>query len=464
MFPHKRIHCIGIGGIGISAIAKLLHAQGAMVTGSDAADSDIVQDLIARGIIVSTPVASEDVVVAAEAIVYSEAVPEDQAERVLARAKGIPEYAGGAFLALLTQKHKTICVAGTHGKSTTTAMIGLVLEAAGLDPTVIVGSKVPQFALGNVRVGKGEWLVLEADEYRKKFLQYKSQIAVVTSVETDHVDIYGSEKELTDAFAEFTGKVAADGAVVIHHDAATKIPAGTTRRLVYGTEEGNDVRVQGMVHSGLGQSGTVSLPGQADMPVDLAIPGSMNVENALAAFGVASVLGIDSTITAEALKNFRGIWRRFEVVGNAGPASYHGAEPRPIIISDYAHHPTAVRRTIEAARAAYPGQRIVAVFQPHQRSRTAALFADFVEACATADVAVLTDVYAVRGRDEEHPRATSEQLVTDINVKRPGLAHYGGTLAQTREKTAALLQAGDVVLVMGAGDVDEIARHLVRAP
>ncbi len=464
MFPHKRIHCIGIGGIGISAIAKLLHAQGAMVTGSDAADSEIVQDLIARGMIVSTPVASEDVVAAAEAIIYSEAVPEDQAERVLARTKGIPEYSGGAFLALLTKKYKTICVAGTHGKSTTTAMIGLVLEAAGLDPTVIVGSKVPQFALGNVRVGKREWLVLEADEYRKKFLQYQPQIAVVTSVETDHVDIYGSVKELVDAFAEFVGKVPGDGTLVIHHDAAEKIPAGTAHRVVYGTEEGNDVRAQGMVHSGLGQKGTVTLPSGTDIALKLSVPGTMNVENALAACAVASVLGIDPATIVSALESFGGIWRRFEVVGSAGPATYHGVEPRPIIISDYAHHPTAVRRTIDAARAAYPGQRIVAVFQPHQRSRTAALFADFVEACATADVVVLADVYAVRGRDEEQPLATSEQLVTDINAKRAGIAHYGGPLSQTREKVTGLLQAGDVVLVMGAGDVDEIARHLVRAP
>lgn len=461
MFPHKRVHCIGIGGIGISAIAKLLHAQGVMVTGSDMADSDTLQGVIALGIPVSIGESDSAIAAAAEAVIYSEAIPEDNVERTAARAAGKTEMSGGAFLGQLTSQYKTLCVAGTHGKSTTTAMIGTIMEAAGLDPTVVVGSKVPGWQLGNVRLGKGEWLVLEADEYARKFLQYHPQIAVITNIEHDHPDVYATESDMVDAFQQFVSQVSQAGTVVVNVDSplAEKIKVSAARLTCAVAAEADVVGHDRAVTEG-GQTFQLRTKEGELGQIALRLPGRMNVANAVAAIAGVQAAGVSVEVCRTTLATFPGIWRRFEYLGHM--KAFDGQESdRPLVISDYGHHPTAVAETISAARETYPDRRVVLVFQPHQRERTRVLKDAFVRSLLLSDSAIVVDIYAVAGRESEADDISSSQLVAEVNALESGKAVLGGSIEESEQQLRNILQPRDVVIVMGAGNVDALARRLV---
>lgn len=425
----KAVHCIGIGGIAISGIAKLLHARGVAVSGSDGTETDIARSCAALGIVVVIGHRAQNVSPAVNAVIYSEAVPDDNPERVEARRRGIIELAGADALALLADGRKLIAVSGTNGKSTTTAMIGVVLERAGFDPTVVVGSLVPGWPLGSARDGKGEWMVIEADEYARKMLKYSPDVAVITNIAEDHMDVYKDLNDLVATFQKFLDKVKPGGVAVLHEwdRDSQKLKAAEGVRMV---------RSRISLVRGL----------------KLAVPGAFNRENAAMAFAACRAVGLDDGAIRDGLAVFRGIWRRFETLGE-----WHGAT----VVSDYAHHPIALSVTLDAARSFDPRRRIIAVFQPHHHNRTRALFDDFARSFGEADVIVLTDVYDVAGR-EAGDRVDIVEFVAAVSKNYPRkIVVNGGSLIELTGRLHPHVKPGDLLLFLGAGDIDAFARSLV---
>jgi UDP-N-acetylmuramate--alanine ligase len=457
----KKVHCVGIGGIGISAVAKWWLAQGAVVSGSDTAQSAITDDLRARGVIVNIgPSQAEWLPEGCELVIYSEAVPAESAERLAAVERGIQQLGHFDFLGELSKEYDTICVTGTNGKSTTTAMVGKILEAAELDPTVFVGSLVPGWADGNLRLGRGEQLVIEGDEYKQKMVKLFPSVTVITNIEEDHLDVYRDLDHIIDTFAECAEKTRR--AIWVNADdknsrEMVKRLSDRARRLVqyYSGQEGvvADLVAQNRQIT-VGQQTFEVRYDDAVIPIELQVPGAFNVMNAAAAMAASMSCSVRGVAVQTALRDFSGIWRRFERVGE-----YNGA----LIISDYGHHPTAIRGTVAAAREFFPGRRLVLLFEPHQHSRTKELFEDFAEAFAGVDVLVLAEIYRVAGRTED-TSVTSKQLLEAVMAteNHPGEGRYAADLAEAEAMLRALVLAGDVVIVMGAGKVDVVARNLVK--
>lgn len=404
MLKFDKIHCLGIGGIGVSALAQLFLSQGKIVTGSDLVESSITQDLEKQGITIS-PLGDADL------IIYSDAVPQDNPERIAARERGIPEMSYAQALGELSKEYKTIVVTGTHGKSTTAAMLGLILEKAGLDPLVVLGTRVPNWKHGNLRLGGGEFLVVEGDDYRDHFLELSPHAVVVTNIEFDHPDYFKDLDHTIESFGKLVGK---------------------SNMVLLNKDDKGCLRLEGIRY------------GKVDF--SLLVPGEFNQYNAGAAAACARELGVGEDVVKQTLSEFKGVWRRFEIVGD-----FNGA----IVVSDYGHHPSAIGATMKAAREAYPGKRLVLVYQPHQHSRTKRLFNDFVSVLSnSADVIILSEIYAVKGRMEDHD-VNSKDLADEIG------AQYGGDLEKTEQVVRDTIQPGDVVIVMGAGDIDQVARNLV---
>jgi UDP-N-acetylmuramate--alanine ligase len=448
----KHVHFVGVGGIGVSGLAKLMHELGVSVSGSDDAASGITDEVASFGIGVSIGHDAGNVPADCDLLVYSEAVPGENPERVEAAKRGIRRLAAAEFLGEYTKEMRTIAVSGTNGKSTTTAMIGLILERAGLDPTVIVGSKVPAFPLGNVRVGKSDLLVLEADEYRAKYLNYSPWMIVLTNIEEDHLDFYTGLPEIAETFDKYLTHLKPGGKVILNADdqVSTHELHSAVRPTTYGIAHEADRRA---THISVAHGEQRFEVTDADSDLGefvLKIPAKFNIENALAAISAALELDVPLETVREALAAFGGIWRRFEVVGQCNGAT---------VVSDYGHHPTALRLTVAAAREFYPHRRIVLVFQPHQHNRTARFFEDFVSALHLPDLSIVSDIYHVKGR-EETSDISSRDLVASAG--RPEAVVYGGNLDETKKLAISLVRPDDVVIVMGAGDIDELAREIVR--
>ncbi|MBU1178473.1 UDP-N-acetylmuramate--L-alanine ligase [Patescibacteria group bacterium] len=402
----KKAHFIGIGGSGLSALARLLKLQGVAVSGSDLEQSKVTDNLENLGIIVNIGEHEADNIESGvDLVVYTVATPPDNIELEQAEKLGILSMAYPKFVGYLTKMKYTIAVAGTHGKTTTTAMIGVMMEKAGLDPTVIVGSDVPEFN-GNARFGQSKYLVVEADEYRRAFLNYYPKIAVILNTEFDHPDCYRDLADVQEAFIKFAGR-------------AEQVIA--------------DVE---------------NLPN--DLNLKLKLPGQHFLHDALAAQQVGRALGIDDKIIKESLESYQGSVRRFEQKGEVNGAS---------VIDDYAHHPTEIKATLRAAREKYPDSELIAVFQPHHQQRTQELFSDFAGAFTSADQVVLTDIYKVAGREEEI-KVTAQDLAKEISKKGKNVKYidYAKLVDYLRENA----KKGDIVLIMGAGDITKIADKLVE--
>jgi UDP-N-acetylmuramate--alanine ligase len=447
----KKIHIIGIGGIGVSALAKLLSRRGAEVSGSDLVVSDITKELEFDGKRIFIGHSTENVSADCDLVIYSPAVPMDNPERAVARERGILEMSYPEALGELTKEFRTIAVAGTNGKSTTTAMLGLILEEAGFDPTVIVGTKVPSFKHGNMRVGKGgSWLVVEACEYREHFLHLQPEFAVITNIEEDHLDYYRDLAHIKEAFQKFVDKVPEIGRVIFNADDVS------CRELVYknstsfGIENGEYRAINRI--SGLGQQ-TFELWQDNNHLGDivLQIPGSFNVMNAMAAAVTALSVAVPFGAVQAGLEKFFGVWRRFERVGK-----FKGAD----VFSDYGHHPTAIKGTLEAAREFFPDRRLVLCFQPHQHERTKTLFNDFVDSFTGADVLIIPEIFAVAGRTEDLD-ISARDLVNAIKEKYPTKEIvYAENLSAAEKLLHEFIQPGDVLIIQGAGDVDSLARKI----
>ncbi len=435
------IHVVGIGGIGMSAIARVLLERGGYhVSGSDRSLSDVGRALERLGAAVYDGHRARQVD-GADLLFVSSAIPPDNEEVQAARERGIPVVKRPQVLAWLTAPYRTIAVAGTHGKTTTTAMVARVLLEAGLDPSFIIGGVVPGLNT-NARAGRGPYFVIEADEYDRTFLALRPEVAVVTNVEMDHPDCFPTYRDVQAAFAAFVTGVREGGCVVACADdpGALALTAGLPvgrRALRYGLTTGCDLRAVD-VAPGTSTDFALEVAGERDGRYTLQVPGLHNVRNALAALGVARELGIRSETARAALASYSGVGRRFELKGEAAGVT---------VLDDYAHHPTEIRATLAAARARFGGRALWAVFQPHTFSRTAALLDDYRQSFRDADHVLITPIYAARERD--NGTVTSADLVE--GAEHPDMRCVGG-LSEAAELLARHLEAGDVLLTMGAGD------------
>ncbi len=479
---YRHVHFVGIGGIGMSALAKWFLHEGIAVSGSDVNVGSITEDLVHRGARVFHGHASQNVDEDVDLLIYTPAVHTDNVERVAAQERGVREASNFEFLGELSKSFSTIVVSGTNGKSTTTAMLGLILEAAGYDPTVIVGSLVPAFPDGNLRVGKGRFFVVEGCEYRANMLHLEPEMIVLTNIEEDHLDYYRDLAHIQATFQQFVDKLHGQGMVIFNADDVGTQALRIVRGVGYGVATLPplpDLSPEALakVEGGLGGVGVhtnestylihdrKAQPGaqHADIfrkevhevllgRLNLNIPGSFNMMNALAAASSAMELGVPFETCARALASFRGLWRRFERVG-----VWKGAD----VISDYGHHPSGIKQTIEAAREFFPGRRIVLCYQPHQHDRTKKLFEGFVVTLPLADLLILTEIYDVAGRNEDHD-VSSQDLVDAI--KKNNLVkdvRFAADQQAAENLLREVVKPADVLIIMGAGDIDELARKLV---
>jgi UDP-N-acetylmuramate--alanine ligase len=472
----RRLHFVGVGGAGISGYARAANALGARVSGSDRADSPYLGRLRADGVLAASighdaanVPAGEDV-----EVVFSSAVPADNPERAAARERGLRERPRAELLGELTALRRTIAVAGTHGKTTTSSMVAHVLRELGLDPSWLVGAAIGA-GLPNAHWGAGEWLVVEADESDRSMLSLSVEIAVLTNVELDHHAAFRSLAELREAFAAFLTRA---GAAIVVWDRPELV--GLAREAADRTGAGRGAADRGSPDRGPTDRGPVDRDAAAgvqvvvyDVPdpvldaggcafewrgaqVRLAVPGAHNALDAAAALEAVRLTGVEPGRVAGTLAGFHGADRRLQLVGHsAGGAA---------VYDDYAHHPTEVAATIQAARTLAP-RRLVAVFQPHLYSRTARLAREFGQALALADIVVVLDVYPARERAADHP-GVGGLLVAQAAADAAGgrRTYWLPTFDDAEPVLRALLGAGDLCLAMGAGDVDALARCLVESP
>ncbi len=439
----RRLHFVGVGGAGMSAYARAAHALGAELSGSDSASSPYLERLRSDGVLdarvghdAANVPPGEDV-----ELVYSSAVPAENVERAAARERGLAERTRAELLGELSALRRTIAVAGTHGKTTTSSMLAHALRAAGLDPGWLIGAPIGG-GLANAHWSEGEWLVIEADESDRSMLSLSVEIAVLTNVELDHHATFASLAELREAFAAFLAR-ASGAALVLDRPELLALAPDHTELVPF------DVAAPTLLTDGS------SFDWRGEQ-VRLAVPGAHNVLDAVAALEAARLTGAEMSRAIAGLGDFHGAGRRFELLGRSGAGA--------LVYDDYAHHPTEVAATLEAART-LAHERLVAVFQPHLYSRTQLLARDFGRALARADAIVVLDVYPARERAEDHPGVSGlliAEAAADAARGRP--VYWLPSIDAAAPVLDGLLIEGDVCLVMGAGDVDVLARRLVAEP
>jgi UDP-N-acetylmuramate--alanine ligase len=447
----RQIHFVGVGGIGMSGIAELLVNLGYHVSGSDAKKSEITERLRSLGARVTIGHAAENIG-NADVVVVSSAVKADNPEVAAARERHTPVIPRAEMLAELMRLRYGIAVAGAHGKTTTTSMVAWMLERAGLDPTAVIGGRLSAFG-SNARLGAGPLMVVEADESDRSFLKLSPSIAVITNIDHEHMEAYGTFDRVLDAFADFAGKVPFYGAVVACIDDANVraiLPRLSRRVITYGFSDGADVR--GLEASTDGRAGrcrvVYRIPGHPDGSgqgeLGVSVPGIHNLQNALAAVAVGVELGVPFDKIAAALAEFRGADRRYQIKGVVGGVT---------VVDDYGHHPTEIAAVLEAARAGSPS-RVIAVFQPHRYSRTRDLLAEFGRVLAGADITVLTDIYPAG--ESPIPGILSAAIADEIRKQNRGDVEAVVPLDDLPQCVAGLARSGDVVLTLGAGSIGAV--------
>ncbi|HEX7192422.1 MAG TPA: UDP-N-acetylmuramate--L-alanine ligase [Thermoanaerobaculia bacterium] len=440
----RAIHFVGIGGIGMSGIAEILAESGVSVSGCDLKPSAATDLLKSRGI----PVAighDREHLEGVDLVVVTAAVKGTNDEIDQARRRGIRILRRAEMLGEIVRDKRGVGISGTHGKTTTSAMVATVLAEAGLDPTVLIGGMVGNIG-GNAKRGTSDLVVVEADEYDRTFHELHPQIAVVTNIEADHLEYYGSFEAIEEAFRIFAEGIPADGVVIgcVDDPAVAALLEFSSRRTVrYGLSESAQIRAVNITYEARGSR--FEVPGIGWFK--LFIPGEHNVRNALAAIAVGLELGIPGNEIALGLAKFLGVDRRFQILGE-----YSGA----LIVDDYAHHPTEIRATLNAARSGYPTRRLVALFQPHLYSRTRDFAVEFARALKLADVAIVAPIYAAREKPIE---GISARMIADAESGIEFLDRSNGEIYNEMRRR---LGANDIFITMGAGDVHEIAEMLVR--
>jgi len=456
MIPSNRIHklhFIGIGGAGMSGIAEVLHQNGFTITGSDMADSSVVQYLRDLGIAIMLGHAGINVE-GADLVVYSSAVQKDNPEMVEAARRKIPVIRRAEMLGELMRLKYTLAIAGTHGKTTTTSMVGQIFELADKDPTVIVGGVVKGRGTG-AKIGKGEYLIAESDEFDRSFLEMMPTSAIITNIDADHLDCYADLAEIKDAFVQFANKVPFYGQVIVCMDdegvqdvlCRFKKPVVT-----YGFNRQADYQVANLKFDGGLPQFDVLAKGKLLGSFALKLPGRHNVLNATAAIALATEENISVNIIRDALVQFSGVKRRFEFIGEADSV---------LIYDDYAHHPTEVRATLQGIRESFPERRVVVVFQPHLYSRTLDHYESFGAEFMNSDVLLVLDVYGAREKPVE---GVTGALVSDAADRR---GHRNARFIPSKDAALETVikerRTGDLVVLMGAGDVWKMGKQLMEA-
>ncbi|AQS58288.1 UDP-N-acetylmuramate--L-alanine ligase [Desulforamulus ferrireducens] len=450
----KGIHFVGIGGAGMSGIATvLLGMKDYRVSGSDIKTSPVVERLKKLGAVCYIGHRESNISEQIDEVVVSTAISADNPEVLEAQRRGLPLVRRGEMLARLMRSKRGIAVAGAHGKTTTTSMTALVFEGNGLDPTILIGGDLSNIG-GNAKVGQGEFLVAEADESDGSFLLLDPEIAIVTNIDDDHMDYYGSQENIIKAFGQFLQKVPAHGLAVVCLDnpiLKQMIPGLSCPVVTYGSRDsGADYTLHyHSVENGISR-GEVYYQGKRLGQLELVVPGYHNLLNAMAAMAVGRHVGLDFSGIAAALREFRGAKRRFQVIGETKGIK---------IVDDYAHHPTEIKATLQAARSAHKG-RIVVVFQPHRYTRTRQLYREFARAFHHADLLIMTDIYAA---SETPLEGINTQLIIDHIPHREGQqVVYQATLGEAVTYLYHHVQEGDLVLTMGAGDVWTLGGELLK--
>ncbi|MEN6522884.1 MAG: UDP-N-acetylmuramate--L-alanine ligase [Anaerolineaceae bacterium] len=451
----EHVHFIGIGGTGLSAIARLLLESGYTVSGSDRSNTPLGRDLAAAGVQVSIGHAAENIR-GADVIVRSSAVPDDNPEVIAARQAGIPVLKRSAFLGRLMQDRVSIAIAGTHGKTTTTAMVSWVFSALGEDPSYIIGG-VSKNLGNNAHAGKGKPFIIEADEYDRMFLGLEPNFAVINTMEYDHPDCFSTPEIYRQAFIDFIHQLKPGGHLFVCRDnpgafglAGSVLPA--RKAWIFGLDPASDYHTKELQLSNLGGFSFKVIfeswgkNAETIAQVHLQVPGEHNVRNALATLAICHQAGLDTQKAADALSKFTGAGRRFDVLGEANGIT---------IVDDYAHHPTEIQTTLAAARNRFSNRRLIAVWQPHTYTRTLALLDAFCGAFQQADLVFITEIYAAR---EKNPAITGLQIIQKMGLPEtqflPSVALAGDQLLQ-------ILHPGDVLLVLSAGDADQISKDVL---
>jgi UDP-N-acetylmuramate--alanine ligase len=449
----RHIHFVGIGGSGMSGIAEVLANLGYQVSGSDLAENTATKRLKTLGAKISVKHSAQNIN-GADAVVVSSAVQADNPEVLAAREHRIPVVPRALMLAELMRLKQGVAIAGTHGKTTTTSLVASVLAEGGLDPTFVIGGRL-NAAGSNARLGAGDFIVVEADESDASFLHLQPVIAVVTNIDADHMDTYEQDfGRLKQAFVQFVQNLPFYGSAVLCADDASVreiLPQVTKPIVSYGTAEDASVRAEGIAHHGGQMKFKALRQGAKPLDVVLNLPGRHNVLNALAAIAVATEIGVKDADILKALREFTGVGRRFQ--------SYGEIDGRFTLIDDYGHHPAEMAATIEAARGAFPGRRIVLAFQPHRFTRTRDLFEDFVRVLSSADVLLLADVYPAG----EAPIVAADGRALARAVRLAGKVEplFVEDIAEMPHAIRRAAQAGDIVITMGAGSIGAVPSQLI---
>ncbi len=447
---HK-IHFVGIGGIGMSGIAEILLDQGFEVSGSDNSLTEITDRLTKLGAKVYKSHSPENLK-DADVLVYSSAVTTDNPEVAAAIEKNIPVIKRSEMLAETMRMKYGIGIAGTHGKTTTTSMVGLCLTEGGIDPTIIVGGKLSGLGGTNARLGNGEFIVVEADEFDRTFLKLTPVIAALTTLESEHLDTYKDLDDIKSAFIEFANKVPFYGFVVLCLDEPALleiIPEINKKIITYGTTQHADIGAVDITHNEFSSSYTVKHNGEDLGKIKLNVPGLYNVKNSLVAVTIAKELGIGFSVIKKALEKFSGVYRRFEIKYNK----------EILVVDDYAHHPTETTASLEGIRAGWK-RRLVVVFQPHLYSRTRDFYQEFGRSFLNSDVFICTDVYPAR---EERIDGVDGKMISDITQKFGHKnVHYIADKNDIPEYLLNIVEDDDIVITMGAGDIWKYGEKFVE--
>ena len=448
------IHCIGIGGLGLSAIAEILLSRGYQVSGSDMKESDITTHLAKLGarIFIGHKKENAD---SADLVVYSAAVGHDNPELVRAEERGIPAVTRAELLGVLMDEYEnSIAISGTHGKTTTTSMVSLILDKAALEPTILVGGNLSEIG-GNVKVGHSKYFVTEACEYMDSFLSLRPKIEIILNIDSDHLDYFKDIDHIVNSFDRFAKLVPENGIIVAYeaNPFVNKVIKGRKNVVTFGLNEKCDYYASNIFFNENGMPGfAVMRDGNLLRNIQLRIPGEHNILNALAAFACCHALGVDVDLIGETLENFTGTQRRFDIVGTTS----NGVK----IVDDYAHHPTEIKATLEASQNV-PHNKLWCLFQPHTYTRTLALFDEFADAFNKADKLILAEIYAAR--EKNIYKISSAQLADRIRETHP---HKEVLFMENFEKIAQYVkenaQPGDMVITMGAGDIYKVGEMILE--
>ena len=424
----KKVHFIGIGGIGISAIARMFLLEGKKVTGSDRADSLVIGELREAGAKINLEQVAENITADINMVIYTIAISDDNPELMKAKELGIPLLTYPQVLGLVSEQKYTIAVSGTHGKTTTTAMLAKIFIDAGLDPTVVVGSLLKDLK-SNFIAGKGEYFITEACEYRRSFLNLNPQAVIITNIDNDHLDYFQDLADIQSAFVELVAKVPADGYLIC---------------------DIKDERLKSVIETAKCQMVDYRQTAKPE-EIKLLISGEHNIKDAQAALAVALSLGVDKETILTALSHFTGTWRRFE---------FKGLTAKKALVYDYyAHHPTEIKATLQGAREWAGHKKIIVAFQPHLYSRTKLLLDDFAGAFSDADLVIIPDIYAAREIDDG--TISSRDLVKKLKVKDRE-AIYEPDFAKIEKLITEKSTEGDLVITMGAGDIFKVGESLIK--